>query len=672
MPIFKNKQGVWVYSKLPDTREEMEVPEQFIPYLERNANSIMYNYTIGLDDNGNLVDKKRNIIWNKDYTYKNQSTGETGTWSSDGKVNKGTLREKETLEAWNKARGGDGTVYKNRSGKYLLKNRYGIFDAQGNGWARDASGKTGEYTIGLLDPTTGSFKDKSYLDSFKTKELGVTPKVTHTASYTAPEGTTNDIWKNRHWSTTAWGGSYGKNNLGKDAVNIRRNLGLSENATAKEAQDALRRLGYNISSDGHWGKQSRDAYENYMIGLNAQNIPQSIDRALAPTSTFPSARISDIGKQSITSMTSPTTLSTNRPRLSSTSIDDIKNLGFRNYSGLVSAANNANNANNGFVQYLFSRYGKDTSKWNQNQVEQENNVSGIYRGSDRNDFLKAANDYINLFNGTPKMQQGGSINMNEQQLQQAFLQYLAQQTGAKSQQELQQIIQKLGEDGLKQAYAQFMQAMQQQVQAAKFGAKLAYINRLNGKCPEGTQLQYYKSGGQLCKKCVQQNQEGGTVQEPTNPIDAFKCGRKMKKRACGGPVKKEACGGAVKKNACGAKMKKEACGGSIKKDSCGAKLKKKCEFGGLISINKCGAKLKKKKCQNGGDLETSKPTKTNKTPFTVHDGKGGKKTTYVKDIATRDSLYANRYNDQEIQTMRPGSYKKGKWTPDRTKAPYNK
>jgi hypothetical protein len=50
--------------------------------------------------------------------------------------------------------------------------------------------------------------------------------------------------------------------------------------------------------------------------------------------------------------------------------------------------------------------------------------------------------------------------MDEQQMQQAFLQYLAQQTGAKSQEELEQIIQQMGEDGLKQAYAQFVQAMQ--------------------------------------------------------------------------------------------------------------------------------------------------------------------------------------------------------------------
>ena len=246
-----------------------------------------------------------------------------------------------------------------------------------------------------------------------------------------------------------------------------------------------------------------------------------------------------------------------------------------------------------------------------------------------------------------KKQQGGQLNMNEQELQQAFIQFLAQKTGAKTQQELEAAIQQLGEEGLKQAYAEFMQLIQQQqVRAAKFGAKINYIKKLRGQCPDGYELQYYKSGGQLCKKCMKKQviQEGGNV--PQDPIDQFKCGRKMKKKKC------------------------EA-GGTVDIDKCGAKMKKKkCENGGFIPFDKCGKKMKKK--QEGGGLETSKPTKTNKTPFVVYNGKGKNKVTYVKDEATRDSLYANRYNDQEVQVFKPGSYKNGKWTPDRSKSPYKR
>lgn len=266
---------------------------------------------------------------------------------------------------------------------------------------------------------------------------------------------------------------------------------------------------------------------------------------------------------------------------------------------------------------------------------------------DEYEILKRRFNEAKSVSSPSKKQQGGQLNMNEQELQQAFIQFLAQKTGAKTQQELEAAIQQLGEEGLKQAYAEFMQLIQQQqVQAAKFGAKINYIKKLRGQCPDGYELQYYKSGGQLCKKCMKKQviQEGGNV--PQDPIDQFKCGRKIKKKKC------------------------EA-GGTVDMDKCGAKMKKKkCENGGFIPFDKCGKKMKKK--QEGGSLETSKPTKTNKTPFVVYDSKGKKKVTYVKDEATRDSLYANRYNDQEVQALKPGSYKNGKWTPDRSKSPYKR
>ena len=135
--------------------------------------------------------------------------------------------------------------------------------------------------------------------------------------------------------------------------------------------------------------------------------------------------------------------------------------------------------------------------------------------------------------------------MNEQQLQQAFIQFLAQKTGAKSQQELEAVIQQMGEEGLKQAYAEFMQMMQQQqVRAAKFGAKLNYIKQLRGQCPDGYEIKYFKEGGSVTKKCVACQQQAQEVQA-SDPIEAFKCGRKMKKKACGGDIKKDQKGNKV-------------------------------------------------------------------------------------------------------------------------------
>lgn len=125
--------------------------------------------------------------------------------------------------------------------------------------------------------------------------------------------------------------------------------------------------------------------------------------------------------------------------------------------------------------------------------------------------------------------------MNEQELQQAFIQFLAQKTGAKTQQELEQVIQQLGEDGLKQAYSEFMQLVQQQqVRAAKFGTKLNYIKQLRGQCPDGYDIEYYKSGGNFCKKCVKKQIETGDVLTDfkNRKIESDKCRKKIKKKKC--------------------------------------------------------------------------------------------------------------------------------------------
>lgn len=150
------------------------------------------------------------------------------------------------------------------------------------------------------------------------------------------------------------------------------------------------------------------------------------------------------------------------------------------------------------------------------------------------DFIK------NLF-GILSHQQGGK--MNQKQIQQMFVQYLAKKSGAKTQEELQQYIQQLGKEGLQKEYAQFMQLLQNQsAQKAKHGAKLNMIARLNGiTCPEGEELIYFQKGGKFCKKCIQRQQEmkakfpqeakTGTkfIKEFKYQIEASKCGSKMHK-----------------------------------------------------------------------------------------------------------------------------------------------
>lgn len=101
----------------------------------------------------------------------------------------------------------------------------------------------------------------------------------------------------------------------------------------------------------------------------------------------------------------------------------------------------------------------------------------------------------------------------------------AAQQGDQEAVQLAQIIQKVAQE-----LAQVQQSKVQQVQEARFGAKLNYIKQLKGLCPDGYEMQYFKKGGQLCKKCVAKQrkmEEGG--QAPKDSVDAFKCGRKTKK-----------------------------------------------------------------------------------------------------------------------------------------------
>ena len=63
-------------------------------------------------------------------------------------------------------------------------------------------------------------------------------------------------------------------------------------------------------------------------------------------------------------------------------------------------------------------------------------------------------------------------------------------------------------------------AISQMSQMAKQGAKLTYIKRLRGECPEGYEPKLYRAGGKVCTKCEK--------------IQADKCGGKAKKHEDGG------------------------------------------------------------------------------------------------------------------------------------------
>lgn len=88
--------------------------------------------------------------------------------------------------------------------------------------------------------------------------------------------------------------------------------------------------------------------------------------------------------------------------------------------------------------------------------------------------------------------------------------------------------------------AQQQQAQAAQAQMARLGTKLNYIKYLRGECPKGYEMQMFKKGGAVCKKCIKKKEEGGEVMEAANGsvIDQFRCGRKMKKKEQGGQMEK--------------------------------------------------------------------------------------------------------------------------------------
>ena len=90
-------------------------------------------------------------------------------------------------------------------------------------------------------------------------------------------------------------------------------------------------------------------------------------------------------------------------KLSMFTNDDIRNLGFRNYSGMLSAVRNQANSNNPFVKAMIGRYGSNFDKWDQSKIEGDLGVRGNYRSfgsGDFGDMSRSMASWIGQNNGT--------------------------------------------------------------------------------------------------------------------------------------------------------------------------------------------------------------------------------------------------------------------------------
>ena len=147
--------------------------------------------------------------------------------------------------------------------------------------------------------------------------------------------------------------------------------------------------------------------------------------------------------------------------------------------------------------------------------------------------------------------------------QRAFVLYAAKVLKCSSPEELDKKLQNLSEDELNNLVQSFDQLYNQQMEnntiMARLGSKLNYIQKLNNKCPEGYEIEYYQAGGNICTRCKQK----GAI-----PMAAKKNGGVAK------DIKAEIA-------------------------KCGGKAKKKKAENGTV-LDKCGGKAKKKKMQDGG------------------------------------------------------------------------
>lgn len=129
----------------------------------------------------------------------------------------------------------------------------------------------------------------------------------------------------------------------------------------------------------------------------------------------------------------------------------------------------------------------------------------------------------------PQQQNAGTDDDMQQQVEQLVQ---AAMSGDEEANKVIQSIQEAAQQGDQQA-AQMMEMIQsvaQQMQqgqapvSAKYGAKLNYIARLRGECPDGYHMEYFKAGGRICKKCQKDMQRAAKKEQ-------------VEKKACGGATK---------------------------------------------------------------------------------------------------------------------------------------
>lgn len=289
---------------------------------------------------------------------------------------------------------------------------------------------------------------------------------------------------------------------------------INNSAEGQRIMTWQKRLG--VKADGWWGKDTTAAYNTWKSKQQQPtanlNTPTSTPTSTLNTQTtdifnsphiVPTADLNTPTSEEISSIKTPAPVTLDR----SQTRDWLRNRNINPYS-LVGSERSA------LRQYI---NGDTTgSRYDINLVK---NLNSKYNLGFK--FKQGGQMY--------KYQQGGQAQQASGQQgveQQAIaLVQAAMQGDQKATQTIQQIMQ-AAQQGDQQALqvAQLLQAVMQKMKGsrkARLGAKLNYLNKSIGDCPEGQEVVYFKKGGELCKAC-QKMQNGG------NPIEEFK--RRKQKR----------------------------------------------------------------------------------------------------------------------------------------------
>ena len=163
----------------------------------------------------------------------------------------------------------------------------------------------------------------------------------------------------------------------------------------------------------------------------------------------------------------------------------------------------------------------------------ESNDTSLLTGNLSN-FIRQNKLGGNLIYMTQKYQQGGAAPQGDPQQQIIQLVQAAMGGDEQATAQIQQIMQaaQQGDQQAAQLAEMIMQVMNQMQGgapeqgggapvAARNGAKLNYIKKLKGECPDGYEMKYFKAGGKVCKKCQKK------VEKACGGTKAAKCGTKF-------------------------------------------------------------------------------------------------------------------------------------------------